>query len=65
MEELNRRIENLRKELNDLEELKAKYAAEPMKFLEDEISYMRSQKHVTVKHIINTVINHVKTHGFD
>lgn len=65
MDELTKRIENLRKELEDLQALKAKYESNPMQYLEDEISFMRSQKHITVKHIINTVINHVKTHGFD
>jgi hypothetical protein len=65
MEELTKRIENMRKELQDLEALKAKYEANPMQYLEDEISFMRAQKHITVKQIINTIINHVKTHGFD
>lgn len=65
MDEINKRIENLRKELEDLQTLRAKYEANPMQYLEDEISFMRSQKHITVKQIINTVINHVKTHGFN
>lgn len=65
MDEINKRINKLRRELEDLEALKARYEANPMQYLEDEISFMRAQKHITVKNIINTVINHVKTHGFD
>lgn len=65
MDELNKRIESLRRELEDLQSLKDKYEANPMQYLEDEISFMRAQKHITVKQIINTVINHVKTHGFN
>lgn len=63
MDELNKRIIHLRKELMDLETLKKHYEADPMQYLKDEISFMRAQKHITVEQIINTVINHVKTYG--
>lgn len=63
MEDLNKRIEKLHQELDELVALKARYEADPMQYLKDEISFMRAQKHITVEQIINTVINHVKTYG--
>jgi hypothetical protein len=65
MEEINKRIELLQDELTRLVMLKSEYEQNPMKYLESEISYMRAQKHITNQQIINTVINYVKTHGFD
>lgn len=65
MDELSKRIELMRKELSQLEALKAKYEINPMDYLIDQVSYMRAQKHVSAEQIINTVINYVKTHGFN
>lgn len=65
MNEVEKRIENLRRELQELEALKARYEANPMLMLEEEVSFMRGKKDVTAKQIINTVINHVKTHGLN
>lgn len=63
MDDLNKRIIHLRKELMDLETLKAHYEANPMLMLQDEVSYMRAQKNVSTKEIIDYIINHVKTYG--
>lgn len=63
MEELTKRIELLRKELHDLEALKEKYDADPLKYLEEQVSIMRYAKDVTAEQIINTVIDYVKNNG--